>query len=100
MDSSAVNENSTRTSRKMATTLASAFIAMSVAVLMAGDRLARELVRIRPDVPIIICTGFTRRLDPKQAQMTGVRKVILKPLTMDALAQSVREVLDNPHGQS
>ncbi len=67
---------------------------------MAGDSLARELVRIRPDVPIIICTGFTRRLDPKQAQMTGVRKVILKPLTMDALAQSVREVLDNSHGQS
>ena len=63
---------------------------------MAGDRLAQELAGVRPDIPIIICTGFTRRLDPKQAQMTGVRKVILKPLTMDALAQSVREVLDNP----
>ncbi len=63
---------------------------------LAGDRLAQALTRIRPGVPIILCTGFSERLDHGRARMLGVRKVIMKPLTMDALSQGVREVLDSP----
>ena len=61
---------------------------------MAGDELAQELIRIRPDVPIILCSGFSERLVQKRARMVGIRKLIRKPLAMNVLAQSVRDVLD------
>jgi PAS domain S-box-containing protein len=62
--------------------------------LMAGDQLALELMRIRPDMPIILCTGFSERFGQKEAQLLGIRKLIVKPLAMNTLATSVRDVLD------
>ncbi|MCF8128161.1 MAG: response regulator [Deltaproteobacteria bacterium] len=62
--------------------------------VMNGDRLARELVRIRPGLPIIMCTGFSERFDGKGAQNLGIRNLIIKPLSMKILAKSVRDVLD------
>ena len=55
---------------------------------------AVELLRIRPDVPIILCTGFSDRLDQKSARALGIRQLLMKPLVMNALAKSVREVLE------
>jgi CheY-like chemotaxis protein len=62
---------------------------------MNGDRLAGELIRIRSDVPIILCTGFSERFDQRKAQSLGIRKLLMKPLDVSLLAESIRDVLDD-----
>jgi PAS domain S-box-containing protein len=62
--------------------------------VMNGDRLAQEIVRIRPELPIILCTGFSEPLDRKRAKDLGIRQFIMKPLAMNILAASVRRALD------
>ena len=61
---------------------------------LSGDQLARQMLAIRAGTPIIVCTGFSEIFDPERAQAIGVRRTLLKPLTMEALAQAVREVLE------
>lgn len=61
---------------------------------MGGERLARELKRIRPDLPIILCTGFSDRFDQDWARALGIRECLMKPLAMNILAESVRAILD------
>ena len=61
---------------------------------MTGDRLAQEILKIRPDMPIILCTGYSQRMSEDKAQELGIRKYIEKPIEMENLARSVREVLD------
>ena len=61
---------------------------------MTGDRLAIELMGIRPGIPIILCTGFSERITGEKAKEIGIRKFVMKPLLMNDLAEAVREVLD------
>jgi len=61
---------------------------------MTGDRLAQEILKIRSDTPVIICTGYSNRISEARAQELGIRKYIEKPIEMENLARSVREVLD------
>ena len=61
---------------------------------MTGDRLSQEILKIRPDMPIILCTGYSNRISEEKAQELGIRKYIEKPIEMVNLARSVREVLD------
>jgi len=61
---------------------------------MTGDRLAAEVLKIRSDMPIILCTGYSQRMSEERAQELGIRKYIEKPIEMENLARSVREVLD------
>ena len=61
---------------------------------MAGDKLSRELIKIRPDIPIIICTGFSNMLDEKKAKTMGIREHLMKPVSMQDIARTVRKVLD------
>ena len=61
---------------------------------MTGDRLSQEILKIRPDMPIILCTGYSNRISEEKAQELGIRKYIDKPIEMVTLARSVREVLD------
>lgn len=61
---------------------------------MTGDRLARELIAIRPDIPIIICTGFSERLDKEKAENIGVKGFLMKPIAKAEMAKTVRRVLD------
>ena len=61
---------------------------------MTGDRLAGELIKIRPGIPIIICTGFSERLDQQKAERIGIRGIFMKPLVKAKMAQMIREVLD------
>jgi len=62
---------------------------------MTGDILSRELLKIRPELPIILCTGFNENMDEVRARKTGVKKFLYKPYDLQLLAESVREVLDN-----
>ena len=61
---------------------------------MNGDRLAVELMDIRPDIPIILCTGYNPRIDENMAKKIGVKAFIFKPLTFQQLAVMVRKILD------
>ena len=68
--------------------------ANSLADWMTGDRLAKELKAIKPNIRIIICTGFSERLDRKNANSMGVDGFLMKPLVKSDLANMVRNVLD------
>ena len=61
---------------------------------MTGDRLAAEVLKIRPHMPVIIFTGYSERMSAKKAEALGVRKYIEKPIDLRNLASSIREVLD------
>ena len=61
---------------------------------MTGDRLARRLTAIRPEIPIIICTGFSERISNDQAKVIGIKGVLKKPVLKAEMAQVVRQVLD------
>ncbi|MCI5224725.1 MAG: response regulator [Candidatus Electrothrix sp. AR4] len=61
---------------------------------MTGDELSKKILSVRPDIPIIICTGFSELMDENKAKKIGARTLVMKPFTKKELAQSVREVLD------
>jgi PAS domain S-box-containing protein len=61
---------------------------------MPGDKLAGELLRLRPDIPILLCTGFSQILTEEKVQLLGVKGLLMKPMLMMELAQKIREVLD------
>ena len=61
---------------------------------MKGTQLAKELLTIRPDIPILLCTGFSESLTEAIVKKHGIHKLLMKPVTILEMAQSVREVLD------
>jgi PAS domain S-box-containing protein len=61
---------------------------------MMGDELAAEMMKIRPDIPIILCTGFSGRISEEQALEKGIRAFVMKPLELKDLAETIRNVLD------
>ena len=63
---------------------------------MTGDRFAQEILKIRPSIPIILCTGYSEKINESRAKELGIRKYIEKPMEKEILARSVREVLDGP----
>ena len=61
---------------------------------MTGDQLAYEIRQIRPEIPIIICTGFSERINKENAQEIGVNGFLMKPIVKSEMAKMVRKVLD------
>jgi DNA-binding NtrC family response regulator len=61
---------------------------------MTGDKLAQELMKIRPDIPVILCTGHSRLVSEEKAKEIGIKAFVMKPLVMRNLAETVRKVLD------
>jgi PAS domain S-box-containing protein len=61
---------------------------------MAGDTLAAELRQIRADIPIIICTGYSERINEQRSEELGLQGLIMKPFTIRRLAKNVREAMD------
>ena len=61
---------------------------------MPGDKLSAELIKIRPDIPILLCSGFSETMSEEKAASLGIKGFILKPIVMKDLAQKIREVLD------
>jgi PAS domain S-box-containing protein len=61
---------------------------------MTGDQLARELMKIRPDIPVILCTGNSRLISEEKIKEIGIKAVVIKPVLKRTMAETVREVLD------
>ncbi len=61
---------------------------------LTGDKLARALLEIRPQLPIIVCTGYSHRMSPEKAQEIGIRSFLMKPLVVDTLARTIRDSLE------
>ena len=62
---------------------------------LTGIELARKFLAIRPDIPILLCTGFSETITEETARKAGIKAFLLKPLTLHELARAVRKVLDN-----
>jgi PAS domain S-box-containing protein len=65
---------------------------------MTGERLAKELRRIRPDIPIILCTGFSHHLNEEEAKAIGIGAFLMKPFGLRELAETVWTVLEKQTG--
>jgi two-component system cell cycle sensor histidine kinase/response regulator CckA len=61
---------------------------------MSGERFVKEILKIRPDIPTILCTGYSEKIDKQKAKEMGICQYIEKPINRSVLAKSVRNVLD------
>lgn len=61
---------------------------------MDGDKLVKEILNIRPEMPIILCTGFSEKVAEENAKELGIKAFAMKPLAIRNLAVVVRKVLD------
>ncbi len=60
---------------------------------MTGLELARELLLIQPNLPIILCTGFSELVNEKSAGAAGIRKYVKKPVLPRSLATEIRKIM-------
>ncbi len=63
--------------------------------LMTGEGLARRLLDLRPELPVILCTGYSEMINEEKAMTMGIRKFILKPVVMSELSAAVRSALES-----
>jgi len=61
---------------------------------MTGDKLTRKLLDIKPDIPVILCTGYAKKFAGKETNIKGIRAFAYKPVSSADLAEIVRKVLD------
>jgi two-component system, cell cycle sensor histidine kinase and response regulator CckA len=61
---------------------------------VTGDVLAYEIKKIRPDIPVIIASGFSSQITPDELKHLGVSGLLMKPFSYEKLAVTVREALD------
>ncbi|MEE8304387.1 MAG: ATP-binding protein [Candidatus Tectomicrobia bacterium] len=66
---------------------------------MTGEMLVKELQRIRPDIPIILCTGFSHVMHAEKAQALGIEAFLMKPVIARDLAVTIQQVLAQHNGQ-
>ncbi|MDQ8160927.1 MAG: ATP-binding protein, partial [Gemmatimonadota bacterium] len=66
--------------------------------VMTGDMLAEAVHVLRPDLPVLILTGFSHRLTPARIAASGARAVLLKPVALDDLRAAVDEALASARG--
>jgi len=60
---------------------------------LTGGELAVELLAIRPDLPIVLCTGFSEKFSPEKAKAIGVREMVMKPVERRDLAAAIERAM-------
>ena len=60
---------------------------------MTGEKLASEMMKIRADIPIIICSGYSDDVMIDRAAQIGISAFLMKPLVIQDLATTIRNVL-------
>jgi DNA-binding NtrC family response regulator len=61
---------------------------------MTGGELARQILAIRPGMPIVLCTGFSEVFTEEKATSLGIRGYVMKPISIHDLARICRSALD------
>jgi CheY-like chemotaxis protein len=67
---------------------------------LSGEDLAYQILQMRPDVPIIMTTGFGEATDEERARQIGVAEFIFKPITGSDLLLAIRRVLAKTHADA
>ena len=62
---------------------------------MTGERLSQELRRVRPDIPIILCTGFSHIMNAEKAKAMGIDAFLMKPLVARDWVSTIQQVLEH-----
>jgi CheY-like chemotaxis protein len=62
---------------------------------LTGDALARQIMALRPNLPVILCTGYSERITEEAASALGIRGFVMKPVVIRELALLLREILDS-----
>ena len=60
---------------------------------MLGTELARNLMSIRPDIPVILCSGFPEKISPEELRSIGIKEFITKPVSMQRISEIVQKIL-------
>jgi PAS domain S-box-containing protein len=63
---------------------------------MTGLELSKEVFNIKPEMPIILCTGYSETIDDEMMNEAGIRYRTTKPLVMTEMANVIRDALDHP----
>ena len=61
---------------------------------LTGIELALKIGKIRPDIPIILCTGFSHEITAEKSKEMGIKAFLFKPILSEVMAETVRRVLD------
>ena len=61
---------------------------------LTGSDLARRMLQIRPDIPIILCTCYSNMINESSAKSLGIKEFVMKPMTKNTIAKILRKVLD------
>jgi PAS domain S-box-containing protein len=61
---------------------------------MTGIELADEILKVRSDIPIILCTGYSEMIDEEKSKKFGIRAFLMKPVSLEEIARTIRKVLD------
>ena len=62
---------------------------------LSGLQLSEKVKEVRPDIPIILCSGYGEMVFKDKARAAGINRSIQKPLELESLARIIREMLDN-----
>lgn len=62
---------------------------------MDGGTLARQALALRPELPVVVCTGYGDAFPPEKARDIGVREYLIKPVDWDRLSAVIRSMLQN-----
>jgi len=61
---------------------------------LTGENLSKALMEIRPDIPIMLCTGHSESIDEDRARALGIRQYLMKPIALRRMAATIRDILD------
>ncbi|MFP3982463.1 MAG: ATP-binding protein, partial [Desulfurivibrionaceae bacterium] len=64
---------------------------------LTGDELSRRVLEIRPNLPVVLCTGYREKISETEMKNIGLKTIIYKPLTLQQLGNTVRNVIDCRH---
>jgi DNA-binding NtrC family response regulator len=60
---------------------------------MTGEKLAKEMLEVKPGIPVILCSGYSARISQDQAQVMGIQAFVPKPILRSEIAAIIRKVL-------
>lgn len=63
---------------------------------MTGIEMVREMHAVRSDIPVLLCTGFSKTISDQDLRAEGVRQVLMKPIVLRQLADAIRSAVTTP----